>query len=100
MHTRAQWYCLDCLTSFDVDLQNCSNLSCQAERPSKGWEAILQPNQILDRRFKVHKLLAIGGAGITYLVRELNDQDEEEGPRLAVKSFTGRDSVLSPSVVQ
>ena len=93
MNTQAQWYCLDCLTSFDTDLKSCSNLSCLAERPSKGWERILQPEQIFDRRFKVLKLLAIGGAGITYLVRELNVQNDKDGPLLAVKVlFTGRDS--------
>ena len=53
----------------------------------------LTARQVFDRRFKVHKLLAIGGAGITYLVRELDDHDQEEGPLLAIKVlFAGRDS--------
>lgn len=89
----ARWYCSQCLNSFSEERAECPNLSCQILRPLEGWEKILQPKQIFDRRFRIYQLLAVGGAGITYLSKETNEDGADIGPLLAIKVlFTGRDS--------
>ena len=40
---------------------------------------------ILDRHYLVHKCVAIGGAGVTYLAQELDGEDSVTGDRLAIK---------------
>ncbi len=40
---------------------------------------------MIDRTYRVHRRLAIGGAGVTYLGRELGKADVEMGPLLAIK---------------
>ena len=78
-------YCPRCLTSFHDDPAECGNLSCGAARPAVGWGTLLHPGDVLDRHYEVLKALAVGGAGLTYLARELGPDGEPHGPKLAIK---------------
>lgn len=50
------------------------------------------PGDLFDRHYRIHSLLALGGAGVTYLAREVGTDGEEIGPRLALKVlFASRD---------
>lgn len=78
-------YCSRCLTTFPNDVDRCPNLSCRAVRPAPGWGELLEPGEVIDRTYRVRQRLAIGGAGVTYLAREVGPRDDEVGPLLAVK---------------
>ena len=83
MRTR---YCSRCLTTFHDDVEGCPNLSCRNVRPAGGWGDLLNPGEVLDRTYRIDKVLAIGGAGVTYLARELGHEGAEVvGPKLAIK---------------
>lgn len=87
------WYCADCLTTFQTKGEVCPNLSCGHPQPEVGWGQMYQPGDVIDRTYRVSRRLALGGAGITYLVRALGDDDEETGPWIALKLlFANRDS--------
>lgn len=81
----SQRYCTRCLTTFDADPDRCTNLACARARPPDGWSTLLQPGDVLDRHYRIDQALALGGAGLTYRVRELDAQGEPHGPDLAVK---------------
>ena len=57
-----QQYCSRCLTSFATDLDECPNRSCRKKRPAEGWGRILRAGDVLDRTYRVHQMLAVGGA--------------------------------------
>jgi serine/threonine protein kinase len=79
-------YCSRCLTTFPVDLERCPNLGCRAARPAAGWGELLEADAVIDRTYRIHQRLAIGGAGVTYLAGELGpDGTSEIGPRVAIK---------------
>lgn len=79
-------YCSRCLNTFEQDLDACANLACRRKRPSRGWGQIFAEGDVFDRNYRIHKMLAVGGAGVTYMGRELDHGGEEEvGPRLAIK---------------
>jgi serine/threonine-protein kinase len=78
-------YCSRCLTTFVSDGERCPNLGCRSARPTAGWGELLDDGELIDRTYRVHRRLAIGGAGVTYLGRELAESGEEVGPLLAVK---------------
>ena len=44
----------------------------------------MEAGELIDRTYRIHSRLAIGGAGVTYLAREVG-AEEEIGPLLAVK---------------
>jgi len=53
---------------------------------------MFQPGEDIDRNYRVVRRLALGGAGVTYLVRALGEDGEESGPTIALKLlFTARD---------
>ncbi len=78
-------YCSRCLTTFTESFDRCPNLGCRCHEPEAGWGLLLDTGDVLDRHYRIDKLLAIGGAGVTYLARELGENDEPEGPALAIK---------------
>ncbi len=78
-------YCSRCLTTFEADETQCPNLACRRKRPSRGWGVIFSEGDVFDRTYRIHKMLAVGGAGVTYVARELDAAGEETGPRLAIK---------------
>ena len=87
------WYCANCLTTFQTKAEVCPNLSCGLPQPESGWGQMYQSGDIIDRTYRVSRRLALGGAGITYLVRALGDDDQEVGPWIALKLlFANRDS--------
>jgi serine/threonine protein kinase len=82
----ATHYCARCLTSFPEDPEACPNLTCGKPRPQKGgWGVVLGPGDLLDRHYLITRPLAVGGAGITYLAREVDGSGAEMGPELAIK---------------
>lgn len=84
--TQRTRYCSRCLTTFPADASQCPNLGCRTARPATGWGELFEPGQMIDRTYRVHKMLAIGGAGVTYLAGEVGqDGDSEVGPRVAIK---------------
>ncbi len=85
------FYCAHCLHAFQSDRTSCPNLACGRPRPTGGWGRLLQPGDLLDRRYRVHERLAVGGAGITYRAREEDDFGDEIGPELAIKVLFQRD---------
>lgn len=85
-------YCSRCLTTFEEDQERCPNLACRRPRPQSGWGRMFGPGDLFDRHYRIHNLLALGGAGVTYLAREVGGDGEEIGPRLALKVlFASRD---------
>ncbi|MFT7520008.1 MAG: serine/threonine protein kinase [Kiritimatiellia bacterium] len=78
-------YCPRCLTTFYEEPAVCTNMSCAYHRPKSGWGELLHPGDILDRHYLIDKALAVGGAGLTYLARQLDDHDEPIEPPLAIK---------------
>ena len=80
-----QHYCSRCLTTFSADESQCPNLACRRKKPSRGWGVIFSEGDVFDRTYNIHKMLAVGGAGVTYLARELDGAGEETGPRVAIK---------------
>ena len=78
-------YCSRCLTTFTELFDRCPNLGCRAKQPRQGWGELLEPGDVLDRHYKVDKMLAIGGAGVTYLAHELGDDGQPRGDALAIK---------------
>ena len=85
-------YCARCLSTFEDDVEQCPNLSCRRARPTVGWGRMFGPGDLFDRHYRIHSLLALGGAGVTYLAREVGGDGEEIGTRLALKVlFASRD---------
>ncbi len=78
-------YCSRCLTTFTIDGDRCPNLTCKTVRPQSGWGEILESGETIDRTYRIRQRLAIGGAGVTYLAREIGNKGDEVGPLLAVK---------------
>src|SRR5688572_21723832 len=78
-------YCGRCLSTFETDPGGCPNLGCGAPRPQEGWGVVLDTGDVLDRRYQVERCLAVGGAGLTYLARELDERGVPIGPRVAIK---------------
>ncbi|MEZ4241799.1 MAG: serine/threonine-protein kinase [Myxococcota bacterium] len=78
-------YCGRCLSTFDGNPDACPNLGCGGKRPGAGWGSVLGEGDVLDRRYRVDRCLAVGGAGLTYLAREIDAQGEAVGPRVAIK---------------
>jgi serine/threonine protein kinase len=86
-------YCSRCLTTFQGAAAHCPNLTCGRGPPSDGWGNILGPGDLLDRHYLIERVLAIGGAGLTYLAQEVDDEGSPSGPRLAIKVlYTQRDA--------
>jgi serine/threonine protein kinase len=86
------FYCSHCLNTFQVDGDACPNLGCGRPRPSDGWAQMFEPGDVIDRNYQVAERLATGGAGVTYLVRALDDDGKPTGPKIALKLlFTARD---------
>ncbi|MEC8425757.1 MAG: serine/threonine-protein kinase, partial [Myxococcota bacterium] len=83
--SESQHYCSRCLTTFPGDPQQCSNLACRRKRPAAGWGRIYSAGEVFDRTYRIHRMLAVGGAGVTYIARELDADEMETGPRLALK---------------
>lgn len=85
-------YCSDCLMTFHTDGPVCPNLSCGSDKPDAGWGQMYQPGSMIDRTYRVSRRLALGGAGVTYLVRMMDESGEEAGPWIALKLlFASRD---------
>jgi serine/threonine protein kinase len=78
-------YCPRCLTTFREATDVCPNLSCASAAPADGWGLVLGPGDRIDRHYEIERALAVGGAGLTYLAREVGEDEQPTGPRLAVK---------------
>ncbi len=81
----ATHYCSRCLTSFAQDLTHCPNLGCRRDRPTDGWGQLIQDGEVFDRNYLIVRKLAMGGAGVTYLAKELDRGGAPTGPDLAIK---------------
>ncbi len=78
-------FCPVCLTSFEVDRAACPSLGCGAARPARGWEALYEPGDLLDRHYRVQGVLALAGSGVTYRARAVDTSGAPSGPEVAVK---------------
>jgi serine/threonine protein kinase len=78
-------YCPRCLTTFVGGPTRCTNLACGAAQPQEGWDNLLDAGDVLDRHYRILRCLAIGGAGFTYLAREIGSDGELIGPDVAIK---------------
>ncbi len=78
-------YCPACLTTFTDDTLRCPNLSCGAPRPGLGWPSLLAVGDRLDRHYRILRILALAGGGVTYQARELDADDRDVPPDLAIK---------------
>ena len=78
-------YCPECLNTFEVDGAACPNLMCGGTRPDSGWGELLAPGDLFDRHYQIERLLALAGAGLTYLAREVDGDGKPTGPELAIK---------------
>ena len=78
-------YCPTCLTTFSDDTPRCPNLSCGAPRPGVGWPSLLAVGDRLDRHYRILRILALAGGGVTYQARELDADDRDLPPDLAIK---------------
>jgi len=86
-------YCPRCLTTFSGNPEACPNLSCGSPRPAGAWGSLLEEGDLLDRHYRIRRVLAVGGAGITYLAMEVDADGRPEPPDLAIKVlYTARDS--------
>jgi len=81
----ATHYCGRCLTTFQSDPSSCPNLACGSEQPETGWGNVLREGDLLDRHYRVERSLAVGGAGLTYLARQVDEKGEPIGERVAIK---------------
>jgi len=89
---KTTFYCSHCLNTFQADAEACPNMGCGRSRPKDGWGQMFEPGDVIDRNYQVVERLAMGGAGVTYLVRALDDDGEASGPKIALKLlFTARD---------
>lgn len=78
-------YCPRCLNTFEADGELCPSLGCRCRRPLAGWSRLYGEGDLLDRRYRVIRALALGGAGVTYHARELDADDQPQPPDLAIK---------------
>lgn len=78
-------YCPECLNTFEADGEACPNLMCGAERPQEGWGELLSAGDIFDRHYRIDRLLALAGAGLTYLAREVDASGAPQPPEVAIK---------------
>ncbi len=86
-------YCPHCMTTFLSDEEGCPNLGCARLRPETGWAVVLGEGDVLDRHYRIDRALAVGGAGLCYLAREVDDAGEPKPPELAIKVlYAQRDS--------
>jgi serine/threonine-protein kinase len=60
-------------------------MGCGSPRPVVGWGEILGPGDTLDRHYRVDRVLALAGGGVTYAGRALDPSGTEFGPELALK---------------
>ncbi|MFH1468913.1 MAG: serine/threonine-protein kinase, partial [Pseudomonadota bacterium] len=81
----ATCYCPTCLNTFTGAPARCPNLGCGRERPGQGWGRILEAGDLIDRHYRVDRVLALGGAGLTYLCRAVDGSGRPVPPELAVK---------------
>ena len=89
---RSIFYCGRCLNTFSDNVEACPNLACTQPRPKEGWARTYAAGDVIDRNYEVIERLAFGGAGVTYLVRALDDAGLMSGPKMALKLlFPSRD---------
>ncbi|MEZ4321235.1 MAG: protein kinase [Myxococcota bacterium] len=79
------YYCASCLTTFGENGERCTNLGCGSRRPDTGWGVLLGSGDLLDRHYRIDRPLAVGGAGLTYLAREVDTAGVAQPPDLAIK---------------
>jgi serine/threonine protein kinase len=83
----ATHYCARCLTTWEAaePAATCPNLGCGSKRPDAGWGEVFAAGALLDRHYRITRPLAVGGAGITYLAREVDANNNPQPPDLAIK---------------
>ena len=81
----ATFYCPACLNTFQGSPPRCPNMGCGRDRPHTGWGRILGPGDLIDRHYRIDRVLALGGAGLTYLARAVDAGGHPVPPELAIK---------------
>ena len=78
-------YCPSCLNTFQGSPPRCPNMGCSRDRPHTGWGRIMGPGDLIDRHYRIERVLALGGAGLTYLARAIDAGGHPIEPPLAIK---------------
>jgi eukaryotic-like serine/threonine-protein kinase len=78
-------YCPACLNTFQGSPPRCPNMGCGRDRPHAGWGRIMGPGDLIDRHYRIERVLALGGAGLTYLARAIDTGGHPVEPPLAIK---------------
>jgi serine/threonine protein kinase len=78
-------YCPSCLNTFEGSPPRCPNMGCSRDRPPAGWGRIMGPGDLIDRHYRIERVLALGGAGLTYLARAIDAGGHPVDPPLAIK---------------
>lgn len=76
-------YCPYCFRIFDPDDATCPR--CQCPRPPTGWLAVLRAGELLDRHYRIQRVLAVAGAGLTYQAHEIDADGAPLPTPLAIK---------------
>ncbi|MEN0064853.1 MAG: protein kinase [Myxococcota bacterium] len=81
-----RWICPRCLHQGEASQPGPTACpSCDAPRPAAGWAWVFETGEVLDRHYRIERMLAVGSAGPTYLACQLGPDHSPIEPRLAIK---------------
>jgi len=83
-------YCAFCLTTFLGTPSECPNKDCSKPITQDGSGWLLEPGERIDGRFRIDRRLIIGGAGVTYLCQETDEDEQALGPLLLIQVLSHR----------
>ncbi len=83
-----RWICPRCQNQGDASPPGPDTCgSCGLTRPSAGWAWLLEVGEVLDRNYRVERVMAPSGTHATYLARELGPDGTPVDPTLAIKAL-------------
>jgi serine/threonine protein kinase len=85
-------YCAFCLNTFLGSPKECPNKDCHETSPEGNWGKLFEPGERIDNRFRIDRRIIIGGAGVTYLCQETDEEEQALGPILLLQILSHRGS--------